>query len=182
MTARASRTLTRDDLRSLFEGATRSVFRLETLQVYDAPGEAERRQAFAAGREGWQRPADDESLRMIRETTARGVAWSRVHILEASLTNYLKFELAAYHENEAAGEVVWIANRATHPDLADLNEDFVLIDDHVGVLFHYDHAGRRLGWERIADDHLDRYRRHRDLALAHALRLTDYHDHSTTQD
>jgi hypothetical protein len=180
MTAGASRTLSRNDLRSLFDGATRSVFRLETLQVYDAPGEAERVQTFAAGREGWQRPADDESLRMIREMTAQGVAWSRVHVLEAPLTAYLKFELAAYHENEAAGEAVWIADRATHPDLAGLNEDFILIDDRVGVLFRYDQAGRRLAWERIADGHLDRYRRHRDLALTCAVRLTDYHDHLTT--
>lgn len=182
MTAGASRTLTRDDLRSLFEGATRSVFRLETLQVYDASGEAERVEAFAAGGEGWQRPADDESLRMVREMTAQGVVWSRAHVLEEPLTAYLRFELAAYHENEAAGEAVWIADRATHPDLAGLREDFVLIDDRVGVLFRYDHAGRRLAWECIADDHLDRYRRHRDLALAHAVRLTAYHDRATTQD
>jgi hypothetical protein len=179
MTVGASHTLTRDDLRSLFEGATRSVFRLETLQVYHAPGEAERIQAFTAGREGWQRSADDESLRMIRETTAQGVAWSRVHVLEEPLTDYLRFELAAYHENEAAGEAVWVADRASHPDLADLHEDFALIDDHVGVLFRYDQAGRRLAWERIANDHLDHYHRHRDLALAHAVRLTDYHAHTT---
>jgi hypothetical protein len=166
----------------LFEGATRSVFRLETLQVYDAPGETERLQAFAEGRDGWQRPAEDESLRMIRETTAQGVGWSRVHVLEEPLTDYLRFELAAYHENEAAGEAVWIANRATHPDLAVIDEDFVLIDDQAGVRFRYDHAGRRLAWERIADDHLDHYRRHRALALAHAVRLTDYHAHATTQD
>jgi hypothetical protein len=180
MTVGVSRTLTRDELRALFESATRSVFRLEAQQVYDAPGEAERRQAFVAGREGWQRSPEDESLRMVRETTARGVAWSRVHVLEEPLTDYLRFELAAYHENEAAGEVVWIANRATHPDLAGLNEDFVLIDDRVGVLFRYDQGGRRTAWERIADDQLGRYRSHRDLALAHAVRLVDYQDHTTT--
>jgi len=175
-----SRALTREELGALFEDATRSVVRLETLQAYDAPAEVERRRAFAAGREGWQRSAADESLRMIRETTARGVAWSRVHVLEEPLTDYLRFELAAYHENEAAGEAVWIADRATHPDLADLNEDFVLIDDRVGVLFRHDQAGRRLGWERIAEDQLGHYRRQRDLALAHAVRLVDYHDHPTT--
>ncbi len=175
MTVGTSRALTRDELRALFEGATCSVFRLETLQVYDAPAEAARRQAFAAGREGWQRPDDDESLRMIRETTAQGIAWSRTHVVEEPLTDYLRFELAAYHENEAAGEAVWIADRATHPELTDLNEDFVVIDDRVGILFRYDQLGRRLGYERIADEDLDRYRQRRDLALAHAVRLVDYH-------
>jgi hypothetical protein len=175
MTVRVARRLTRAELGALFEEASRSVFRLETLPVYDAPGEADRLRAFLAGRDGWQRSPDDESLRMIRETTARGVAWSRVHVLEEPLTGYLRFELAAYHENEAAGEAVWIADRAAHPELADLTEDFVLIDDRVGVLFRYDQAGRRLGYERIADDHLDRYRHHRDLALARAIRLVDYH-------
>jgi Family of unknown function (DUF6879) len=182
MTAGASRTLTRDDLRSLFENATRSVFRLETLQGYDAPGEAERVQAFMSGQESWRRPADDESLRMIRETTAQGIVWSRVHVLEKPLTDYLRFELAAYHENETAGEAVWIADRGAHPDLAGLREDFVLIDDRAGVLFRYDQAGRRLAWERIADDHLDRYRRHRALALARAVRLAAYHAGAITQD
>jgi len=174
VTVGTSRVLTRDELRALFESAGHSVFRLETLRVYDASGEAERQEAFAAGREGWQRSGDDESLRMIRETTAQGVAWSRAHVLEEPLTDYLRFELAAYRENEAAGEAVWIADRTRHPELADLTEDFVLIDDHVGILFHYDQLGRRLGYERIADDQLDRYRQHRDLALAHAVRLVDY--------
>jgi hypothetical protein len=179
MTDAVPRAMTRDELRALFEGATSSVFRLETLQAYDAPAEAERRRAFTSGREGWRRSAEDESLRMVRETTARGVAWSRAHVLEEPLTGYLRFELAAYRENEAAGEAVWIANRATHPDLADLTEDFVLIDDRLGVLFRYDQTGRRTGWERIADDRLGRYRRHRDLAMAHAVRLMDFHDQAT---
>jgi hypothetical protein len=175
VTVGGSRGLSRAQLRELFEGATSSVFRLETLQLYDAPSEAERRQAFAAGREGWRRPDDDESLRLIRAMTARGVAWSRAHVVEEPLSDYLRFELAAYHENEAAGEVVWITKRAAHPDHAGLTEDFVLIDDRAGVLFRYDAAGRRLGYERIADQDLDRYRRHRDLVLAHAVRLADYH-------
>jgi hypothetical protein len=181
MTVGGSRELSRAQLRELFEGTTSSVFRLETLQVYDAPSEAKRRQAFAAGREEWRRSDDDESLRLIRETTAQGVAWSRAHVVEEPLTDYLRFELATYHENEAAGEAVWIANRAAHPEPSSLTEDFVLIDDRVGILFRYDAAGRRLGYQRIPAEDLDRYRRHRDLALAHAVRLADYHA-STTQD
>jgi hypothetical protein len=175
VTVGGSRGVSRDELRELFEGATSSVFRLETLQVYDAPSEAERQAAFAGGREGWRRSDDDESLRLIRATTAQGVAWSRAHVVEEPLTDYLRFELAAYQENEAAGEAVWVTNRAAHPELASLTEDFVLIDDRAGIRFRYDAAGRRLGYERIADADLARYRRHRDLAVAHAAPLADYH-------
>jgi len=175
MTVGAGRVLTRDELRALFEGAIESVCRLEAQQIYDAPGETERIEVFLAGRDGWQRPPDDESLRMIHETTAQGVAWSRVHVIEEPLTDYLRFELAAYHENEAAGEAVWIASRATYPAFASLTEDFVIIDDRIGVLFRYDQHGWLLGYERIADEDLDHYRRCRDLAFAHAVRLVDYH-------
>jgi hypothetical protein len=63
-----------------------------------------------------------------RRRTAR-VAWSRAHVVDHPLTPYLRFELAAYAENEQGGEQVWIADRAAHPGLAGLVEDFVIVDD-----------------------------------------------------
>jgi hypothetical protein len=50
MTSRASASVAMalDDLRQLFEGAKRSVFRLETLPVYEVGEDIERQRAFAA--------------------------------------------------------------------------------------------------------------------------------------
>src|SRR6266545_3888920 len=147
MTSRASASaaMALDDLRQLFEGAKRSVFRLETLPVYEVGEDIERQQAFAT--EGRLPPPSPDRMAFIRrmqERTKR-VAWSRVHVVDQPLTPYLRYELAAYAENEQGGEQVWIAER-----------------------------GRLVGYERVAPEDLDRCREQRDLALAHAVRLRDY--------
>jgi Family of unknown function (DUF6879) len=176
MTSRASASaaMALDDLRQLFEGAKRSVFRLETLPVYEVGEDIERQRGFAA--EGRLPPPSPDRVAFIRrmQERTRRVAWSRVHVVDQPLTPYLRYELAAYAENEQGGEQVWIADRATHPSLADLTEDFVLVDDEAGVWFRYDERGRLVGYERVAPEDLDRCREQRDLALAHAVRLRDY--------
>ncbi len=167
--------MTVEELLDLFEGATCSVFRLETLPVYAVGWEDERLQPFLAT--GQLPPPDADRLAFvhrIQQRTGRGVAWSRVHIVEQPLTDYLRYELAAYAENEQGGEQVWIADRAASPDLFSLTEDFVLVDDKVGVWFRYDADGHLLGYERVTATDLDRCRQQRDLALAHAVRLADY--------
>jgi hypothetical protein len=163
-----------DDLRKLFEGARRSVFRLETMPVYEVGEDIARQRAFAS--EGRLPPPSPDRVAFIRrmqERTKR-VAWSRVHVVDQPLTSYLRYELAAYAENEQGGEQVWIAERTAHPGLADLTEDFVLVDDEAGVWFRYDDRGQLLGYERVAPDDLGRCREQLDLALAHAVRLRDY--------
>jgi hypothetical protein len=178
MTSRASASaaMALDDLSKLFEGAKRSVFRLETLQVYEVGEDIERQRAFAA--EGRLPPPSPDRMAFIRrmqERTKR-VAWSRVHVVDQPLTPYLRYELAAYAENEQGGEQVWIAERAAN---AGLTEDFVLVDDEAGVWFRYDERGQLLGYERVAPEDLDRCREQRDLALAHAVRRRDYQPPST---
>jgi hypothetical protein len=167
--------VTVEELLDLFERASTSVFRLETLQVYQVGWEDERWQVFL--RTGQLPPPDEDRLAFVRRLearTARGVAWSRAHIVEQPLTDYLRYELAAYAENEQGGEQVFIADRCTHPDLADLHEDFVLIDDQAVVWFRYDPDGHLLGYEHVADEDLGRCRHQRDLVLACAVRLADY--------
>src|SRR6266540_3866989 len=84
MTSRASASaaMALDDLRQLFEGARRSVFRLETLPVYEVGEDIERQQAFAT--EGRLPPPSPDRVAFIRrmqERTKR-VAWSRVHVVD----------------------------------------------------------------------------------------------------
>src|SRR6266508_3858377 len=97
MTSRASASgaMALDDLRQLFEGAKRSVFRLETLPVYEVGEDIERQQAFAT--EGLLPPPSPDRVAFIRrmqERTKR-VAWSRVHVVDHPLTPYLGYERAA---------------------------------------------------------------------------------------
>src|SRR5215218_4342598 len=105
MTSRASASVAMalDDLRQLFEGAKRSVFRLETLPVYEVGEDIERQRAFAA--EGRLPPPSPDRVAFIRrmQERTRRVAWSRVHVVDQPLTPYLRNELAAYAENERAG-------------------------------------------------------------------------------
>ena len=112
-----------------FDRFEQSVFRLETLQRYSVPGEDKRLRAF---REGTPRPErsvrNDPWLRRLALTTAAGKRWQRVHIVEPPLTEYLHYELVSYVESAATGEDIWIAERAVHPALAELNEDFWLFD------------------------------------------------------
>src|SRR6266498_4074840 len=102
MTSRASASaaMALDDLSKLFEGAKRSVFRLETLQVYEVGEDIERQRAFAA--EGRLPPPSPDSMSFIRRMQERTmcVAWSLVHVVDQPLTPYLRYELAAYTENE----------------------------------------------------------------------------------
>jgi len=166
-------------LQALFQGFTDESFRLETLQHYQVPGDEERQQAFREGRPLPMRPAKQATLDLFREATSRGKLVHRVHVVDQPLSDYVRYELAAYAENQAAGERVWIADRAAHPDLEQLREDFNLFDgdtDHPVVVFYrYTDDGHLLGYERsMADSVVDRCRRQRDLALAHAVTLDEF--------
>lgn len=120
-------------------------------------------------------PGLENSLRIIREVTGLGRRLWRVHIVDVPLTGYLRYELATYQENTAAGEQVYLADRAWHDDLATLSEDFVLFDDQTVVWYRYDDAGRLLGHERDGSPaSLARCREARDLAVRWAVPLDEF--------
>ena len=129
-----------------------SARRLETLQDYDVSGDEERLRAFLAGeplpppRQG---KADD--LALIADLRKRGRYVGRVHVVDRPLTDYVRYELAVYAENVAAGEDVLIADRSAHPELDRLAQDFAIFDSETVVLFDYD-VGRVRGY-RVVSDH-----------------------------
>jgi hypothetical protein len=129
-----------------------SARRLETLQHYDVSGDEERWRAFLAGeplpppRQG---KADD--LALIADLRKRGRQIGRVHVVDRPLSDYVRYELAVYVENAAAGEGVRIADRSAHPELEGLAQDFAIFDSETVVLFDYDDNGRVRGY-RVADD------------------------------
>lgn len=162
-----------DDLRRIGGAAKESAFRLETLPQYLVPQEAESFADWKAGKPMPVRtPENHEGLARLKRDAARGFRRYRVHILDQPLTAYLRFELYLYLDSVAVGSEVYVADRDTHPDLAELHEDFWLYDDEIGVRMFYDDEGHFLYPELIDD--LEPYREMRDTALAHAESLTDY--------
>lgn len=155
------------------------VFRLEALQTY-AVGEEEEVAAFLRGD-----PAPERSVRTspwlarIAVTTVAGKNWQRVHVVGHPLSEYLQYELARYVESQAAGEQIWIADRAADEALSRLGEDFWLFDadspDAYAVLMHYDEAGHFVGFDHTTEPAvLERCRKERDLVLRHAVDLNTY--------
>ncbi len=162
-----------DDLRRIGGAAKESAFRLETLPQYLVPQEAEEFADWKAGKPIRRRtPENHEGLARIQRAVARGFRRYRVHILDQPLTDYLRFELYGYLDSVAVGSEIYVADRDTHPDLAELHEDFWLYDDEIGVRMFYDGEGHFLYPELI--DELKPYREMRDTSLRHAEPLTDY--------
>lgn len=164
-----------DEFSQELRGFRSSAFRLETLQHY-ATAYDERFQAVQEGRPlPPPSPAKQASMRLVAAAAAAGKRFYRVHVVELPLTPYLRYELAAYPENLAAGEEIYIADRAADPRLAALTQDFYLFDDRVVVWFRYDGDGQLLGRHRSNDPtDLERCQRQRDLALANAVPLDQF--------
>lgn len=157
-----------------------SLFRLETLPQYLVDAEAERLEAFHEGRPMPTRPPESlEWFRRIAESVEAGKRWQRVHVVSRPLSEYLRYELSSYPETARLGYETLIADREGHPELADLLEDFYLLDaetDHARVvMIRYDSAGRPIGrWATDFAGTVERCRRQRDLALAAAVPLDQY--------
>lgn len=159
-------------LSDLWAGVERSVFRLETLDAYDVPEEAERLAAFLTGRAMPPRtPGNDPYLERVARLTAAGRTVARVHVVGQPHSDYVRYELACYAENVAAGEQVLIAERAGY--LSNLVEDFWLFDDRTVALMRYSPEGTFLGIED-ASDRLDDFLAQRDRAVAAAIPYDKY--------
>ncbi|WP_411082050.1 DUF6879 family protein [Streptomyces sp. cmx-18-6] len=155
----------------LFQSFERAAFRLETLAVYDIEDEREEVERFLAGRDmgpGW----DDNPW--VRSMTDKGKEVSRVHVLRSPLTDYLRYELAAYPGNISAGESIGIIDlvEQTVPGLPD--HDFWLFDDRTVYRMHYTPEGAFIGAELLPDHRLAEYQGHRDRALTAAVPFADY--------
>lgn len=168
-----------EDVDELYDRFTDSVFRLETLQVYSVPAYDERLRAFIEGRPLPPAPGKEAWVADIRAYTASGRRVHRVHVLDRPLTDYLRYELHVYRENTAAGEDVRIADRAWHPGLADLTQDFMLFDgdtDHAAAVWvRYTPEGGIHGWDATTDPaDVALCRAQRDLAIAHSIALDEF--------
>ncbi|WP_327361812.1 DUF6879 family protein [Streptomyces sp. NBC_01296] len=160
-----------EEFARLFETFERTAFRLETLSVYSVEEEREEFERFLAGGDmgpGW---GDNP---WVRSMTDKGKEVSRVHVFRSPLTDYLRYELAAYPGNITAGETIGIIDK-TNQDVADLpDHDFWLFDDQDVYRMHYTPEGAFIGAELLPAHYLAEYQDYRDRALAEAVPFADY--------
>jgi hypothetical protein len=153
-----------------------TLFRLETLDLYDVDTNGSDLNRYLAGEPGPDMARKGPWMDQIRSEVARGLHTYRVHVVRAPLSDYLKFEFAwGYRLNEQAGEHIRVLDLAEQHEPGDLvSEDFWLIDDDRAVVMRYSPAGQFLGAEIAPERDVPRYRAARDAAWAAAVPFTDY--------
>lgn len=172
--------MTLEEFDQLFDKFEVSAFHLETNQTYAMPDEDERIRAWREGRPRPERSVRTSPwLRRIALTTVAGKHWRRVHIIEHPLSEYLRYELVGYIESQAAGDVIGLADRGTHPELAELGPDFWLFDgiteNPFGALLHFDDAGNLLSIDHITDTSgVSELKRQAEIASKYSTPLADY--------
>lgn len=171
------------DLGSAFQNLTASWFRLETLQAYSVEAEREPYAEFLrTGR--LDSPGDVEWRQMITRHVDAGRTLQRVHVIEEPLSDYMRYEIAEYVRNHAAGEDIRLLPTPVGewPEGLPRGTDFWLLDDgqpsESAWAMKYDDEGHWLGADLVTEPHtIATFRRWRDAALAAAVPLNDYLQH-----
>ncbi|WP_234347345.1 DUF6879 family protein [Streptomyces specialis] len=163
--------ITGEEFGRVFETFERTAFRLETLAVYDVEEERKEFEDFLAGK---PLPPEWSDNPWVRSMTDLGKSVARVHVLRSPLTDYLRFELAAYPGNIAAGEKIGIIDLAQRDVRGLPDHDFWIFDDSAVYRMHYADSGAFIGAEQLPQSRVAEYRGYRDTALAHAIPFEEY--------
>lgn len=159
-----------DAVGALFESqCTCSAFRMEVMDRYDVVTDGDDVARYLAGEQVPDAAAKGPWLDQLRDDTAAGKRWSRVHVLQQPLSDYLRYECEwGYVYNAAAGEDIRILDLSEQdrPD-ALIEQEFWILDDACVLRMHYD-AGSFVGGEVLPASELSRYRAARDAAWAAA--------------
>jgi hypothetical protein len=123
------------NLESLFENFHTSAFRLEGLSQYSIP---EEQQAFQHFQSTQQLPVNfnDEWVHYVKDKTSKGRIIQRLRLISDELSNYEKFEIAAYRHHES-GEDIKFIDRNNQP----YQYDFWLFDNRWLAQMDYDKDG-----------------------------------------
>jgi len=160
---------------ALFTGVRSSWFRLETLQQYEVDYESQEYREFLQTGRLDRDPGDWQH--MISEHVRAGRTLQRVHVIEEPLTEYLRYEIAAYHHNGQAGEEIRLlpTSAGSWPAGIPKGRDFWIFDDADVWEMEYDPSGRFLAAEQLTSaDDIAACRNWRDRALAMSMPLSDY--------
>jgi hypothetical protein len=143
-----------EDFGNLFERFGRRAFRLEKLDRYSVPEEAEDYSRFIAG-EPLPNSTGEDWCQFVHEKVRLGRTIQRVHIVSKPLTPYIKFEIDwRYSYSSNAGEDIYLLERAKIPSSLNVAHDFWLFDDQILILMHYDVNGSFCSVERENDPHV----------------------------
>ncbi|MER6401900.1 DUF6879 family protein [Kitasatospora sp. NPDC001603] len=113
-------------------------------------------------------------LTRVRNYRATGRRIARVHVLTRPLSDYLRYELAAYAYNVEAGEDIRILDLTgkENPGLPD--QDFWMFDGKKVVDMKYAPDGTQIGRELLESPDIDQFRHWRDLAVSLSVPFTEY--------
>lgn len=126
----------------------RDLFRLETRDVLDVPGDNGLVRDYLAGQPMPEHPWADA----VRREVADGKITRRVLALTEPLTDYRRMSIEwQYLRNVAAGERCRLINRADPAATAVGELDFWMIEHQHVLVMHYDQAGRFTGASPVTD-------------------------------
>ncbi|WP_040775718.1 DUF6879 family protein [Nocardia pneumoniae] len=135
----------------LFRSCQQEAFHLEVRDTYAVPNESEPLRRFLDGE------PDDNSWfepwgQLVRETTGRGVAVTRVRVVTVPHTDYQRWLLALTALNAEAGEDIrYLPRQFVSADQVP-SDDFWLLDD-ARVFFNLvDENGRAVGATALTTD------------------------------
>ncbi|MBX9387019.1 hypothetical protein K5M73_02005 [Streptomonospora halotolerans] len=163
----------------MFDEFEHTAFRLETLQNYAVEYEDELFARFlTAEREGLPAPlSDDDWQQEVRDGTAAGRSYSRVHVVIEPLTDYVRFECASgYRSNIAAGEDVRILPARDGRWPAGIPRmDYWLFDSRRLLVMDYAESGALTSMRLVTDSKaVESANAWRDRALDLSLPFAEY--------
>ncbi|MFI1918109.1 DUF6879 family protein [Nocardia sp. NPDC020380] len=163
-----------DDFTEMFRSCRRSAFHLEVQDSYETPEESEPFRKFLTGEpddfgwlQGW--------LDLVRESTLRGVSFSRVRVVTEPHLDYVCWSLAVSPLNIEAGEDIrYLPRRRVAVDELSTDDYWLFDDDTVAfTLFRVD--GSAAGAAVTTDPVLvRRCAQVRDAAWQRAIPYADY--------
>lgn len=162
-----------DAWRAFFDAYEREAFRLETLSTYTMDEEEEDFRKFLETGEVYI-PDDDRWFVRIRKFRETGRWIGRVHVVERPLSDYLRYELAAYAFNVRHGEEVRILDVTgkENPGLPD--KDFWMFDNSKVVEMMYRPDGTQIGRELLDNPDIEQYRKWKEIAYSLSVPLAEY--------
>lgn len=128
------------NLSDLFGVFEQSAFRLESLAAYKVDEETDAFREFRNS--GVIRPGfNHEWAAMVADAVAAGKTMKRLRLLSSPLSEYERFEVAAYEAGIAAGEHIRVADRSDFQP----SVDFWLFDERWIAVMNYTPEGAFLG-------------------------------------
>ncbi|MBY8862155.1 hypothetical protein K7711_37170 [Nocardia sp. CA2R105] len=133
----------------LFGECRREAFHLEVRDAYAVADESEPLRRFLDGEPddyAWLEPW----LQLVKDTTGRGVAVTRVRVVTVPHTDYTRFSLAVTELNTGAGEDIRYLPRHEAGEVP--GDDFWLLDDNRVVFNLVDENGRAVDTAALTAD------------------------------